>query len=181
MRPLGHFHLNHHNLSFTKKIFLWWRVTVIFACGYTDNYLKCGQELCGFSKVLIVIFFRFHYLVSPGQLARFPVSGKISLLLSKTQVQLELVVTIKPCVPLLHPLLWLSFHADHHCGLQALQLGRTIVCFPFLEACMGPSGTIKADLLEGSIQVRFSSEPPRLVTIIHIFSKRDLPLTSDRQ
>ena len=62
--------------------------------------------------------------------------------------------------------------------VMVAHMGRIIVFFPLLEACIASSGTMKASLQKESFQLISSLNPSN----VHcVFSNRDLPSTSVRQ
>lgn len=113
-------------------------------------------------------------------LARFPVPDMIYPPLSRPLVSLE-SRWLRPrnaC----HYCLRLLCHTAHCCGSQASELGRTVGCFPPLEACMEPSGTMNASSWGGGVKIRSSSDPLGLVSELHgNFINKDLPFISRRQ
>lgn len=129
--------LHFDGLQFSVTVYVhrevyWMRGQNSPPCGHRDKHLKCSYRLCWFKKVVVIVS------------ARFLVPGMISLLFNSSQVQLE------SC--------WLQpRYAYHYCTLMVIvscwllvihivsQLGRTIICFPPLEACMMPSGTMRAN------------------------------------
>lgn len=92
----------------------------------------------------------------------------------------EPLVTTNICIP---PLNLQDYHGmlvvvlPGHYGwvglLVVLQLGRTIHCFPLLEACITCSSSTKTSPQEGAFQVRSTPSPGLFSKVHDVFSNKD--------
>lgn len=128
--------------------------------------------------------FKIHGFISPGKLVNFQYWAWVLF----CGVGLKPRVQIDSCW--LPPRYVCPYCTHRFCshggschGSQASQLGRTVaLLLPSLDACMAPSGTMKASPQEGGFQVRSSSGPLDPVPEVHrVFISRDLLFISDRQ
>lgn len=118
-------------------------------CGYKDKCLYCYQLLCQFSKVVVI--------GSPVSMTSLALSTWLSFQYQAWLPPVEQVLSSS------YTTLGVWCHADHCCGSQAPQLGRSIG-FTLAQCLLVQR---KLNLIEGTFKLVPSQKPLCLVSEVH--------------